>query len=296
MLDINKKILVLFSFVLFTILLSVQNILACSCLAKSTALDSYESSDLVIATKLISVKKVREKEDEYDIRYITSVKMLVEKVYKGNVKIGDELTFAQGGGADCIWTYEEKLIGKKFLFYLNKPSKGHPIFDDENTKNAELMYYPVTCGRSTDLKNAADDIAFIENIEKYRGRTRISGKLQSGYKNSPSLANIEVKILSNDKIYKTNTDKNRFYEIIDIPAGIYVIEPSIPKGWKIFRFSLEYEPSYLYNNLSAIQEYNFKPDLQNENQIPIFVREKRHAELNLFITVDNAKGGKSSNK
>jgi hypothetical protein len=287
MFDTNKKILILFSLAIFAILLSSQNILACSCLYKSTILDSFEDSDLVISTKLISMKKVREKQDEDDIGYITSVKMLVEKVYKGNVKVGDELTFAQGGGSDCIWTYDEEVIGQKFLFYLNKATKRNSSsFDDENTKNAELMYYPVTCGRSTRLANAADDILFIENIEKYRGRTRISGRLHNGNKNNPNFANIEVKILGVDKIYKTNTDKSGYYEIIDIPAGIYVVEPLMPKGWKLFRLSLQYQPSYLYNNLSASQEYDYKPDLKNQNQIPIFVRDKRHAELNLLFTKD----------
>lgn len=286
MFDVNKKILFLFSFVTFTILLSSQNILACSCLDKSTVLDSFEDSDLVITTKLISVKKVRQKQDENDNDHIKSVKMLVEKVYKGNVKVGDELTFAQGGGSDCIWTYDEELIGQKFLFYLNKATKGHPPSDNKILKNDKPMYYPVTCGRSTRLANAADDILFIENIEKYRGRTRISSRLRNGDKDSPTFANVEVKIIGENKIYKTNTDKNGFYEIIDIPAGIYVVEPSISKEWKLFRLGLEYEPSYLYNNLSAIQGYEYKPNLQNENQIPIFVRDKRHAELNLLFTKD----------
>ncbi|MGI8545077.1 MAG: carboxypeptidase-like regulatory domain-containing protein [Aridibacter sp.] len=286
MFETNKKILILFSLAIFTVLSSSQNILACTCLAKPTVLDSFEDSDLVITTKLISVEKVREKQDESDDEYIKSVKMKIEKVYKGNVKVGDEITFAQGGGADCIWTYDEELIGEKFLFYLDNITKGHPIFDDENTKNDELMYYPVTCGRSTGVANAADDILFIENIEKYRGRTRISGRLHSGNKNSPSLANIEVKIIGENKIYETNADKSGYYEIIDIPAGIYVVEPLMPKGWKLFRLSLQYQPSYLYNNLSASQEYDYKPDLKNQNQIPIFVRDKRHAELNLLFTKD----------
>src|SRR4051794_39846188 len=103
-------IVVIFGVLLF-VLGTTQNTFACSCLAKPTVLDYFESSDLVVITKLMSVEKTGEKEGEYDIHYIRSVKMLVEKVYKGNVKEGDILTFGQGGGADCIWTFDEEWIG-----------------------------------------------------------------------------------------------------------------------------------------------------------------------------------------
>jgi hypothetical protein len=69
------------------------NIYACSCGRKSTVPDAFEGANLVVATKIVSVEKLGEQQNETDIRYVKSTKMVVEKVYKGKLKVGDELTF-----------------------------------------------------------------------------------------------------------------------------------------------------------------------------------------------------------
>ena len=33
----------------------------------------------------------------------------------------DEIVFGQGGGADCIWTFNEQSVGHQYLFYLTRP-------------------------------------------------------------------------------------------------------------------------------------------------------------------------------
>lgn len=259
-----------------------QEARACSCRARPTVLDSYESSELVVAAKLVSVEKIREKERQYDINYITSVKMIVEKVYKGQVKVGEELTFRQGGGADCIWTFDEEDIGDKYLFYLGPPTKGHPIFN-EVAKDAKPMYYAVTCGRSRGLKSATDDLGYLDNLDKTRGRSRISGQLGNWYGEAPSFANIKIKFAGKSKTYETKTDKDGFYEIYDLPAGEYFVEPEPIKGWKINERMLEYSSGY---------EGRYGEKLATKNRVPIRLEDKRHAGLDLLYVYDTAIRGR----
>jgi hypothetical protein len=222
----------LFAFFFF----AETQVFACSCGSKPTVLDQFESSELVIAPEFVAVEKIREKEkeDEYDIDYIKSVSMRVEKVYKGNVKVGDILTFAQGG-ADCIWTFDEDGIGDEFLFYLENPSKGHPIFDNKDN-DAKPMYRAVTCGRSRGSKGTIDDLLYLDNLAKTRGRTRLSGTLGRWLSDAPSFAHIKIKITVKNKTYETKTDASGIYEIYDLPAAEYSVEPQIPAGWNCKEF------------------------------------------------------------
>ena len=76
----KKLFVVLFFAAVFFV--NQQSVYACSCAAKPTVLDSFERSELVIAARVVSVEKIREKKDKYDIEYIKSTKMVVEKVYR----------------------------------------------------------------------------------------------------------------------------------------------------------------------------------------------------------------------
>jgi hypothetical protein len=143
----KKLVFTLFFCAVFFI--NQQEVLACTCEAKRTVLDAFESSQTVLIAKVVSVEKIKDmdKDEEFVYKGIKSTKMVVEKVYKGDVSIGDELVFRQGMGGDCIWTFDEDYVGERFLFYLDAPSKGHPFFGKED-KDAQLMYYAITCGRS----------------------------------------------------------------------------------------------------------------------------------------------------
>ncbi len=48
----------------------------------------------------------------------------------------------------------------------------------------------------------------------------------------PSPANIEITFTSENKTFSTKTDKKGFYQIYDLPAGTYLIEAKLPRGWK----------------------------------------------------------------
>lgn len=258
----------LFFFAIFFI--SQKEVLACSCMPKPTVLDEFERSQTVVIAKVVSVEKVKDTKENIWYKGIKSVKAKAEKVYKGDILIGKELIFRQGIGADCLWTFEEDDVGKRFLFYLNEPSKGHPFFSRID-EDSQIMYDASICGRSGSVDYSFDDLSYLNNIEKVRDKTRISGMLVGLGGGNPNFANTNIKIIGKKRTYTIKTDKNGFYEIYGLPAGRYLIEPEIPKEWRIIEFMLQNSSSYDENGYGA------------KNQFPIILKEKSHAGLDLIF-------------
>ena len=88
----------------FAFLFSANFAKACSCFSPS--LDSaIEDSANIVILKLQSVEKYQEGEKGYGYGGVKQSKLTVEKVFKGNLKVGQDLIFTQGGGGDCIWGF-----------------------------------------------------------------------------------------------------------------------------------------------------------------------------------------------
>jgi hypothetical protein len=269
---LNKRC---FSFLLFafTVLIFDARVAnACSCGAKPTVLDAYEGAGAVVIAKVISIEKA-EKEDEDNLGAdgIKSAKLVVQKVFKGKLKAGDEMTFGQGGGADCVWTFDEESIGDEILFYAGTPEKN------------QKLWYAGTCGRSRGAQYAIDDLLYLNNLKKVQGKTRISGTIGFGFREDPdwSVGNRTVHIIGNNKIHKLKTDENGVYEIYGLPAGRYFVAPEMPKGWKLGRYWLAYSPSFAGDEGTTIT-----------NKIPIMLEAKKHAALDIGFEIDNAIRGK----
>jgi hypothetical protein len=254
-------------------LLSCRIAEACSCGPLPTVLDSFNHSDVVVVVSAVSVEKATPEKTAAPGRMsdgtdyvdgVMSTSMRVEQVFKGTVKVGDEMIFVQGGGADCIWTFDESDIGKKFLFYL------------KHQKNSN-RWMGFTCGRSGNVNQAVDDLLYLNNLDKVRNRTRISGTLGFNYDAGESLAGRKIRIIGTKGSHEIKTDANGVYEIYDLPAGRYVVEPEIPKGWKIGLFWLEYSQSVDRN----AKELSFQ-------KIPINLEAKKHAGLDIMFEIDNA--------
>src|SRR5262249_17376873 len=121
------------------------------------------------------------------------------------------------------------------------------IYDSDGRFRSE--YFPKgiwECGRSKNFYPESSEIRYLENLERTRGKTRIYGSILL-YAGRESAAGRKIRIVGNDKTYETITDKDGDYEIYDLPAGEYRIEPEIPKGWQIdlnamlsFRFARYY--------------------------------------------------------
>jgi hypothetical protein len=257
-------------------LLGLRTVEACSCGASPTVLDSYKWADVVVTVSVASVEKAEPEKTappgqmsngENYVDGVKSTTMRVEEVFKGTLKVGAEMVFAQGGGADCIWTFNENEIGKKFLFYLK-------AFNDSS------VWMAGTCGRSSLVDNAGDDLLYLRNLDKVRDKTRISGTLAFRHETGESLVGRKVRIVGPQRTYEVKSDDKGVYEIYDLPAGRYFVEPEIPKGWKVSRFWLGYSPSIDRNAKEG-----------SLTRIPIVLEAKKHAGLDITFEIDNVVRG-----
>ena len=261
-----------------TFLLSMsKSASACSCGPRPTVLEAFEGSDEVVIVRVLSVEKVEDKENRY-VDGVRSATMVVEKVFKGNLKIRDEIIFGQGGGADCIWTYNEESIGHQYLFYLDRPEKLSR--DDYLPSKEPGLWFAFGCGRSQGLAGATDDLLYLENLKKVRGKTRISGTLGGWQNPDLDVEGKKVKIIGPKKTYETKTDKDGVFEIYDLPPGKYFIEPEMPTGWKIASSWLRYSASVVKNDYD-------EPEMKSPKQVAIMLEPKKHASVDISFEVDN---------
>ena len=206
-----------------------QVAVACGCYPITTALDSYERSDLVVIARLYSVEKATGSEHPFGSD-ISSATMVVEQVFKGDVKINDKLTFAQGHEVvGCRWSFEGRPLGERYLLYLFKPEKPSD------------PWYISTCNGSGNVELAKDDLLYLNNMEQRRGQTRISGRVSvEGDLNTEGR---KIRISGGNKTYFATIDKDGVYELYDVPPGTYTLEPVLPFGWKVDEFLLTRPPT-----------------------------------------------------
>jgi hypothetical protein len=283
--------------------------LPCMCPTKPTVLEEYDRSGVVVIARLASVIKPKveavepageegqqaegEKKSGGAERPVFKrwrseaqagnpfdghfTKMIVERSYKGDLKAGDEMVFAQGSsGCDRTFFVEDD-IGRRILFYLPAPGKDHK------------HWLARGCGRGGDVPHVGDDLLFLNNLAEARGRTRLSGTLASVSGEGASLANRTVRVVGAKKTYEVKTDEDGVYEIYDLPAGRYLVEPEMRPGWKIDADSSRRSPSFA--DAESVDEIVSEGRLV---RIPVVVEDKRHAGVDIYFEIDNAIGGRVS--
>jgi hypothetical protein len=199
----------------------------CSCFELPLDLALEESSNVVIL-KLQSVEKYKAGEIGHGYSGIKQSKLVVQRVFKGNFNLGEELKFRQGGGGDCISTFSERAITEDYLFFLDPNSQKNGIWEG------------YTCSRSGNVKAVSADLLYLEKLEKVKGKTRLSGVLNQ-INDSPETGRWQYKRLSWKKVrivgnridITIKTDENGVYEIYDLPNGKYKLTPQKLKGYKI---------------------------------------------------------------
>jgi len=261
----------------------VQTANACQCGPRPTVLDAFDAADEVVILRAISVEKAEDTEEERFVNGVRRTTLVVERVFKGKLKIRDEIVFGQGNGADCIWTFAEESIGNQYLFYLHRPEK-LPASAYRPSKEAGL-WFTSGCGRSSGLDGATEDLLYLENIQKLRGKTRISGTIGGWQNPDLGVEGKRIKIIGAKKTYETKTDKDGFFEIYDLPPGKYFIEPETPPGWKLNVYWLQYSPSVVGNDVG-------KPELKTPRQVAITLEPKKHAAVYLAFEPDNSVRGR----
>lgn len=202
---------------------------ACPC-DQLTADRAFGRSKYVGVFKMRSVIKAEEQEKRYalGIKYVT---MTVEKVFKGDLRVGQELTFHNAFPGNCSWIFRERDIGTDYLYYLDESRDG--------------IFTAAMCTRSLPLQYRAADLRYLEHIGQVLGMTRISGYLKQElrpavegekYERVP-LGGKKVRIIGNGRDATVITDASGVYEIYGMPPGKYRIEPEKISGYSLDDFS-----------------------------------------------------------
>lgn len=203
------------------ILLQSSIAFACTCAPKRSVLDEYDWAAVVVIARVASLEKAAKQDrQEYDYG-VRSSRLVVEKVYKGDVRVGDELVFAQGNGVNCLMRFSEESIGHRSLFYLGRPPADQP-------------WVVSFCGRSTSVERATEDLLYLDKLDQVRGKTRVSGRYERGfYGGELKVAGWKVRIVGESDTYETISDENGVFEIYGVPAGNYRLVPELPPGLSI---------------------------------------------------------------
>jgi hypothetical protein len=232
--------------------------IACALLPLPTVLDAYEDADVVAIARMVSIEKTVEPDPRH--LNIRSGTMVVQKVFKGNVKEQDTISFAQGNGIDCLWDFHEEMIGHQYLLYLNTPVQA-----------SDLWY--LGQGRSIEINRAANDLKYLNNVERVRSQTRVSGTLEDDF----PFVGRNVRIIGKGKTYRAAIDEHGVYEIYGLPPGNYLIGPELPYGWIIDRDE----------SLPTVSER-----LSHSKSHKAFtLKSKRHAVVDFAFKIDNVVAG-----
>lgn len=253
-------------YALVMVSVAVRIVSACSCPPPKSVLDAYDAADAVLIVRLVSVHN-SEASESAAARNFSEATFAVERVYKGNVKAHDKLSFGLVHNIHCPSVFREEDINNEFLFYAQAP------------KNDKELWTVVNCGRSKAVSLATEDFLYLDNMNKRRGKTRISGKYGNDRNQDLVVAHRRIRIVSDEKAYETFTNEKGFFEIYDVPPGKYRLEPEIPAGMRIDRWFLR-----LNSSAAAV--------LKSPNSAQFNLEPKKHVSINLGFEPDNAVAGR----
>lgn len=271
----KTQLISIFCLVLSVFFLFADPAYACFC-GKSPTVDIVlEKTPNVVILKFQRIEEPVEKKTfdlkigRLDMSYtiIGRAVFMVEKVYKGNIKVGDQLFFGiYSPQSSCDRIFNEEDVGTEYLFYLGEKP------DASNTWRAS------SCSRSGELEQTAADLLYIEKFAEMRGRTRLSGSLMQ---TSKYLAGRKVYISGNGTNIELKTDPNGVYEIYDLPAGMYTIVPEKIDGYKI---SSRVNGTNIF---SRTEEDNADPD-----SVLVQLKAESHTEANFDFSIENQVSGR----
>lgn len=224
------KALLSLAFISIVILLSAGDAAACSCRGNPTVKEKFEANPYVGVFKLQSLETAQ---TEPDGPISNNGQFSVEKVFKGDIKAGDIITFSLRRYGMCSASFGDDPIGKEFLFYV-----------DPQEENGVRIWAGSICSGWKDLDDgsARGDLLYLEKLASVKNKTRISGQIEQYFGSAIKGENSEFKPLPNSAVtitgpdgkpHKLKTDEFGFYEIYGLPPGKYRITPAPIRGYRI---------------------------------------------------------------
>ena len=219
----TQRVVLLFTGIIF-VLLMPRAAAACGCNPfQTTALETYEAADLVVIARMLSVEKRIDPKPRFG-GDVSGATMVVEKVYKGNVAVKDQLEFVQGDETlDCSWSFYPQ--SKRTIPSLSvQTAETYRRMDDPDV-------LPISPDRVCPGRSPLPEQLGKPSWANSRLR-RCQLRAQSRHERR------KVRIIGRKKTHVTTTDEDGVYEIYGLPPGRYTIEPELPFGWKVDEFHL----------------------------------------------------------
>jgi carboxypeptidase family protein len=247
-----------------TITLASDVTFACSCGSAPPVLDAYERASAVVIVKVLHVEPFKRDDPETAMKNVTDygvATFVVEKVYKGKLRVNEQFSFGAYPNAACFMSFRNETAGRKLLLYLS-------------SLDGNDAWFASTCSRSRPLEYTAEDLLYLDNMEKYRGQTRVSGNYRGGLNATlQDIANRTIRIRGEQKTHEIKTDANGVFEIYDLPSGKYVLEFEIPNGWQLARYSVSDQG-------------------RSPKSIPFTLEAKKHVNIDLLFEHSNVVSGR----
>lgn len=193
------------------------------CGGYSSVCQAYWSADAVFVGSVQRVEQPPPTKDEDGEEHVSGqvVHIQVEKAFKG-MRWRTQVVF-RTRGTSCDATYEE---GERWLFYAHY---------DKKTK----QWGTHSCGRSSPVEYAADDLLYLQGLPASARKTRIAGELThyeedpvEGFKRVKNIIGARVRVKGEKRTYEVYTDRNGVYEIYGLPPGKYTVEAEPLPGLK----------------------------------------------------------------
>jgi hypothetical protein len=137
------------------ITLAADATFACSCGPPPPVLGAYEHAQAVVMARVLSIEPFKDEElpeaKPTNIHEYGVATLVVEKVYKGTLRVNEQFSFGGFPNAACIWSFRKENAGHRFLLYLSTLGEG---------------WFASTCSRSRGVEHAAEDFLYLDNMEK----------------------------------------------------------------------------------------------------------------------------------
>lgn len=211
--------ILIFLFILF-LLIGTKEVAACSCKGRPQGVKGIQTCGYYQRSENIFIGLAEKVEIDNKIGSM-KVTFSVEKLIRGTDEKTVEI-FTSSDTASCGYPFKQ---GERYFVY--------------GRKNTDGKFHESLCGPTTLLKNAADDLEYVKDIEDGKPGTRIFGSVyddkQPTLKDKRTfepLPEIEITIKSKQNEYKTLTDEKGNYLFKDVPKDQYQVFAKLPKGYR----------------------------------------------------------------